>query len=434
MRNNFSTVALTEPPGKENFTLDHPNASRSVTIQAAGSVLPAERIHMTRHRPHIALETTQPRAFGNGFISGVASVALGLLGLAAVLCFLFPSSLTMPELRALYPIPQVRALLHVVLVASFLAGAVSVTLRYNKALGLTGLGLTLAAALLGGSRVPLDDEVARGPFLGLDWALLNLLAYSAVYIPLERAFARRPEQPLFRRGFGTDLTYFLVSSLFVQLMTLLTLRPAMVLFDDLRHPAVTTWVAGLPFWAQVPAVLFVADLTQYWLHRAFHRVPWLWRFHAIHHSAEEMDWLAGSRLHLVDAVTTRAATYVPIYVLGFSEAAVFAYVLWVVIQATAIHANVSWKLRWLGPWLATPAFHHWHHAAEVADKNFAVHLPWLDRLFGTYHLPEHWPAGYGLAGGATMPEGYLQQMVHPFRPRPASATIGVSSPADVAQR
>jgi lathosterol oxidase len=210
--------------------------------------------------------------------------------------------------------------------------------------------------------------------------------------------------------------------LLVQLTTLLTMKPAMVLFDWARPAVLAAWISGLPFLVQFGAVLFVADLTQYWVHRAFHGLPWLWRFHAIHHSAEDMDWLAGSRLHLVDAVVTRAVTYVPIYVLGFGDPAIFAYVLWVVIQATSIHANVRWELRPLRHLLATPAFHHWHHSAEPAavDKNFAVHLPVLDRLFGTYYLPERWPASYGLAGGR-VPPGYLRQMAYPFQRRDAES-------------
>jgi lathosterol oxidase len=376
-------------------------------------------------RPHLSLETTEPRAFGHGWISGIASVILGLVGFGAVLCFRFPSYLTMPELRGLYPIPYVRALLHLFLVAAFVLGALSVCLRYNKALGLTGITLTLAAVLLGGSRVPLDGELTSGPFLGLDWSLLSLIGYSAVYVPLERLFARDPSQPIVRRGFGTDLTYFFVSSLLVQITTLLTMKPAMVFFAWARPDALAAWVAELPFLVQVPALLFVADVTQYWVHRAFHRIPWLWRFHAIHHSAECMDWLAGSRLHLVDAVATRAITYVPIYLLGFGEPALFAYVLWVVVQATFIHANVRWELRPLRNLLATPAFHHWHHSAEpeAVDKNFAVHLPVLDRLFGTYHLPDRWPKSYGLVGDA-VPPGYVRQMTYPFRhqgaPEPAA--------------
>lgn len=370
-----------------------------------------------RDRPHVSLQTTQPTSFGHGWISGVLSVMLGVVGLGAVLCFHFPAYLTFAELRSHYPVPIVRAALHVVLVTSFLLGAVSVCLRYNKALGLAGIAFTLVAASLGGSRVPLDGELANGPFLGLDWFLLNLIGYSVVYIPLERLFALRPEQPIFRRAWRTDLAYFFVSTLAVQLTTLLTMKPAMVFFDWARNDAIVAWVSGLPFVVQFFAILFLSDLTQYWVHRAFHQVPFLWRFHAIHHSVEDMDWLAGSRLHIVDAATTRATTYVPIYILGFAEPALYAYVVWVVVQATFIHANVFWKFRPIRGLLATPAFHHWHHSAEpeAVNKNFAVHLPLLDWLFGTYHLPDRWPASYGLADSGAVPPGYVKQFVFPFR-------------------
>ncbi len=360
---------------------------------------------------------SEPTHFGSGWISGVLSTALGAIGLGAVLCFLNPSLFTMPELRGLYPIPYVRALLHLFLVGAFVLGAISVVLRRSKILGLTGMTFTLIAALLGGSQVPIQGELRTGPFLGLDWLLLNLMAYSALFIPLERLFALHPEQPIFRPTWRTDLVYFAVSSLLVQLTTLLTLKPAMVFFDWASHPAIRQWVAGLPFAVQFVAILFVSDLVQYWVHRLFHRIPVLWRFHAIHHSAETMDWLAGSRLHLVDVAVTRGLTYVPIYVLGFAEAPVFAYVVFVSVQATFIHANVRFEfrpLRWL---LATPQFHHWHHAAEpqAVDKNFAVHLPILDWAFGTAYMPRRWPASYGIAGGQSVPDGFGRQFVHPFR-------------------
>jgi sterol desaturase/sphingolipid hydroxylase (fatty acid hydroxylase superfamily) len=368
-------------------------------------------------RHHVSLQTTEPASFGHGWISGVLSVALGIIGLGAVLCFHFPSWFTMPALRELYPLPYVRAVLHLVLVASFVLGSVSVCLRWNKALGLSGIALTLIAALLGGSRIPVEGELHEGPFLGLDWFLLNLIIYSAVYVPLERAFAHRPEQPIFRRGWRTDLTYFFLNTLLIQMTSLLTLKPAMVLFDWARHPQIVEWITALPLPLQIIGVLLIADFTQYWVHRAFHGVPWLWRFHAVHHSAEEMDWLAGSRLHLVDAITTRATTYIPVYVLGFSEPAIIVYVIVVVIQATFIHANLRWEFRPIRRFIATPSFHHWHHSdkREAVDKNFSVHTPVWDWLFGTYYLPDHWPESYGLSGGRRVPSGWLRQFIYPFR-------------------
>ena len=164
------------------------------------------------------MTTPASRACGSGWLSGVLSVTLGTIGLGAVFCFHYPSLLTMPELRGLYPVPLIRALLHLVLVSSFIAGVISVCLRHRKILGMAGISLTLIAALLGGSRVPLDGELQIGPFLGLDWFLLYLIAYSAVFIPLERLFARLPEQDVFRRGWRTDLAYFFLSALLVQVI------------------------------------------------------------------------------------------------------------------------------------------------------------------------------------------------------------------------
>jgi lathosterol oxidase len=367
----------------------------------------------------LSTRTIEPTAFGSGWISGVLSAALGLLGLGAVLCFHFPEFLTTPEARALYPVPWVRALLHLVLVGAFVLGAISLTLRRNKMLGTVGVTCTLVAALLGGSRVPVGDELQKGPFLGLDWFLLNLIVYSVVFLPLERLFARLPQQGVFRPGWRTDLTYFFVSALLVQLTTILTLKPAMVLFDWAAMPAVQDTIRAWPGIVQFVLLIVVADVTQYWVHRTFHAVPALWRFHAVHHSADHMDWLAGSRLHLVDVAVTRGLTYVPIYLLGFADGPLVAYLVVVSAQATFIHANVRFTFGPLKYLVATPQFHHWHHAAEreAIDKNFAVHLPIIDMLFGTAHMPDRWPSAYGIGSGPQPPPGYLRQLLWPFRPR-----------------
>lgn len=344
---------------------------------------------------------------------------LGIAAFGAVLCLRFPQYLTHAELRQFYAIGYVRAIVHVMLVASFLLGSASAFLRANKALALTGIGFTLAAALLGGSQARIGGSVGSGSWLGLDFFVLNLLLYSAVFIPLERLFALRQEQAVFRRQWVVDLTYFFINSLLIEILTILTLKPALILFDWARVEWVSSAAGSLPLIAQVPALLLVADFTQYWVHRAFHAVPVMWPFHAIHHSIEEMDWLAGSRLHLLDVILTRGLTYVPIFVLGFSEHALMVYVFIVAAQATFIHANVRWQFRPLRRFVATPAFHHWHHSAELeaVDKNFAVHTPIWDILFGTYYLPDRWPAAYGLHNERNVPARWMTQLVYPFRRR-----------------
>jgi lathosterol oxidase len=370
--------------------------------------------------PTLSIETREPTSAGHGFISGLLSALLGIAGFGAVLCLRYPQYLTHAELREFYLLGYLRPVIHLTLVASFVLGTISACLRANKALALTGIGFTLAAALLGGSQVPLaGDPGAAASWLGVDFFVLNLLVYSAVFIPLERLFALRTAQPVFRRQWVVDLTYFFINSLLIEVLTLLTLSPALMLFGWARVASITAVVASMPLWVQVPALVLVADFTQYWVHRTFHAVPALWHFHAIHHSTEHMDWLAGSRLHLADVIVTRGLTYVPIFVLGFSQAALMIYVFLVAAQATFIHANVRWEFRPLRRIVATPAFHHWHHSVEreAIDRNFAVHTPLWDLLFGTYYLPDRWPAGYGLAAGPAVPGRWLTQLIYPFRRR-----------------
>jgi lathosterol oxidase len=359
----------------------------------------------------------EPRHLGTGWLAGTASVFCGLLGLGAVACLHFPELLTHAELRARYPMPVVRALIQAVIGAGFLLGFVAALLRRRKILAATGIALSLAASLLGGADVPIDGPPGGRVYLGLDWFLLNLLLLAVVFVPVERAVPLRPEQGVFRPGWTTDTLHFFVSHLLVQLTTLLTVMPASVLAAAAAGRWLQQAIQAQPLALQLVEIVVVADFGEYAIHRLFHAVPALWRFHRVHHSSTCLDWLAGSRLHLVDVVGTRACTLVPIVLLGFAPPAVYAYVVFVSFHAVFIHANVRVCGGALERWLVLPRFHHWHHGAapEAIDKNFAVHLPWIDRLFGTHHLPaDRWPEVYGIAGDP-VPEGYLAQVTAPFR-------------------
>ena len=360
--------------------------------------------------------------FGTGWISGVTGIALSGAGLFTVLCIQFPTLFTMPMLREFYPLPIIRALLHIVLVSGFLFGVLSLSLRKRKVFGAVAILFALIAGLLGGSQIELPgadalNESKSLPSLSLDWFLLNLMFWCAVFIPLERWFALRREQPVFRHGWRTDLAYFFVSALAVQWVTIVTMKPAQVLFAWVLDEQWRVSIGQQPLWLQIIEILLITDFVQYWAHRAFHRIPFLWRFHAIHHSAERMDWLAGSRLHIVDIVVTRGLSYMPLFALGFADAALLGYGVIVTLQATLIHANVRFQFGPLRYWLVTPQFHHWHHSDqdEALDKNFAVHLPIWDWLFGSYYLPgEQWPASYGVKGEKP-PEGFFRQLFWPFK-------------------
>jgi sterol desaturase/sphingolipid hydroxylase (fatty acid hydroxylase superfamily) len=180
---------------------------------------------------------------------------------------------------------------------------------------------------------------------------------------------------------------------------------------------------GAGFWPRAFAALVAGEIGYYWGHRLMHAVPFLWRFHAIHHSPEHIDFLVNTRAHPVDLTFGRLCSFVPIYALGLAQPAsadggiigiipilvTLAGVVW----AFFIHANLGWRLGPLEWVITTPRFHHWHHAMEPANRNYASMLPVLDRIFGTSHLPKRqWPPRYGITGA--VPESWADQLVQPL--------------------
>jgi sterol desaturase/sphingolipid hydroxylase (fatty acid hydroxylase superfamily) len=374
-------------------------------------------------RSRLARELEAPpalRRFGRGWISGVLGLALGATGLALVLSVRLPGTFALPELRAWHDDPWFRFALHAVLLGGFACALLSLILRPRKLLGTGAAAVTLLAVGLGGSRSTALSPDPTPLFLGLDFFVLNVLFTGLLFIPVERLFPHRAEQGIFRAEWREDLFYYLVSSLLVQALTFLTFAPGGALLGLLPLTGVRAWVGGLPFLLQFGAIMFLTDFMQYWVHRAFHRIPWLWKFHAVHHSARHMDWMAGARMHFLEILVLRSVTVLPMFVLGFSPNAVNAYILLVYLYSTFVHANVSWRFPWVESLLVTPRFHHWHHGLEdeAVDVNFAVHFPLLDRLFGTYFFPrDRWPEGYGVAGHP-VPRGYWAQFKYPFRRGP----------------
>jgi sterol desaturase/sphingolipid hydroxylase (fatty acid hydroxylase superfamily) len=353
-----------------------------------------------------------------GLAPGVVGFALAAMSLLGVLAFHFPEYLTTPELRRRYDVQWLR---HLLLGALLLAGVLSVAqvlIGRLRWLATLSFALVLAAAALGGHAVTVDPDFPTGtPYIGLDWLLLDLLGSAALFIFIEKARPLRADQPVFRPDWQTDLSHFAVTHLLVGLLMLATNGIAHRLVGSVSAHGVQAIVQSLPFAPALVLAVIWADLVQYAVHRTFHRVPWLWRFHAVHHSARTMDWLAGSRLHLMEVLITRSLVLAALLMAGFTRGVVDAYIVIVGLHAVLNHANLDLRLGPLRHLIVTPSYHHWHHACEPAavDRNFAAHCPLIDRVFGTQlrDVPA-WPSRYGVIED-DVPSGFWAQMVHPFR-------------------
>ncbi|MDR3385645.1 MAG: sterol desaturase family protein [Rudaea sp.] len=360
--------------------------------------------------------------FGQGIIATVIALSLGFLCLLGVLAFHFPQYLTTPELRHEYSVDVLRqTLLFALLVAGGLSLA-NLILGNRRTLNTVAFAFVFLAVALGGSRVPVGDFPDHTPYIGLDWFILDLLGSTLLFVVIEKLFPLYKEQVVFRTEWQTDLKHFAINHFLVGLILLTVNFLIHHVFGWLVRSDFQQAVQHIWFVPQLLLCILVADLAQYWTHRAYHEVPYFWRYHAVHHSAKTMDWLAGSRQHMLELVVTRILVLAPLFVLGFSESVVNAYIIIVGFQAVFNHANVH--LPW-GPLkyvIVTPDFHHWHHASddEAIDRNYAAHYAFLDHLFGTaVKVPasKPFPEKYGVVGDY-MPDGFLNQQMFPFRAKP----------------
>jgi len=354
---------------------------------------------------------------GKGLVSGVVALSLAVLCFLGVLVFHFPEYLSTPQLRKAYNVDVMRQLLYWSMVIAGGLALFNIVLGRARWLALGAFTLIAVSALLGGHKVPVNDFPDNTPYIGLDWFVLDLLGSSLIFIFIEKLFALRKDQPVFRPEWQTDLHHFIVNHMIVGFVLLATNLMVHKLFGWAANDGVRGWVANLNFVVALFLIVLVADLVQYWTHRAYHEVPLLWRLHAVHHSVKSMDWLAGSRQHILELLITRTLVLAPIYVLGFSKEVIDAYIVIVGFQAVFNHANVSVRLGPLRYVIVTPNFHHWHHSQdkEALDRNYAAHFAFLDHLFGTaVKSDREWPEAYGVLGDY-VPNGYVKQLAFPFR-------------------
>lgn len=234
-------------------------------------------------------------------------------------------------------------------------------------------------------------------------------------VPFEKAMPRHKGQRVRRPAIGTDLAHGLVTPI---------VAPAGLVVAGALGVFSLAWLPGLalrPLVGQIPSLaqmllgLVLFDLLIYWTHRFSHEVPFLWRFHAIHHSTETLDWVSGLRGHPFDGVIL-APAFVFLLAAGFSPEYAGAITVIQILSGLFLHANVRWRLRPLHRLIITPEFHHWHHTNEptAMHSNYSVFLPIWDIAFGTYFMPANRrPETYGV--DEYIPSGVVGQLLWPLR-------------------
>ncbi|MEH6442807.1 MAG: sterol desaturase family protein [Oceanospirillaceae bacterium] len=355
--------------------------------------------------------------FGEGAISGYIAAMLAVLCFFGVLSFHYPQYLTTPELRVNYNTELLRQLLFVCLILSGSLGLLNFVRNKNKRLGLFAWFFVLLSIAFGGHEVEVGEYQSSMIYLGMDWFILDMLGSTLIFVFIEKLIPHRKQQSVLRPHWQGDLNHFFVNHLLVGIILLITNLFVHNAFGWAVFASVQGFINQMPLWLQIFSIVLIADLAQYVTHKFYHEVPVLWRFHAVHHSAKYMDWLAGSRQHILELIVTRSLVLTPIFLLGFSKQVIDLYVIIVGIQAVFNHANVRINFGWLKYIIVTPQFHHWHHSSDDAaiDRNYAAHFSFLDYLFGSaVKGQKEWPEAYGVVGDY-VPEGMYKQQKFPFK-------------------
>ncbi len=258
----------------------------------------------------------------------------------------------------------------------------------------------------------------HGILQSLKWFALCFVLFSL----LGRYFACNQGQKLWTRESANNAFYWLVPPLFYGYAFQLMAVGVLLLAFDFDPDRVRKFAleggapSHLPLWLQVALILVVSDCIQYWLHRGFHGAR-LWKFHAIHHAQEHVDWATSVRFHPVNYLLYATTTAVATVLMGFSTEAFVLLQPFNILYSCMVHANLNWTFGPLRYVFASPVFHRWHHtsADEGGNKNFAPTFPVLDLIFGTFYMPKgKLPEVYGITGNP-VPESILGQMAYPFR-------------------
>jgi len=245
-------------------------------------------------------------------------------------------------------------------------------------------------------------------------AIVRVLSFTVLaglaFAPLEQLYGRHRGP---RPGRLADLGFATLGELLVHAAMLGLLGSVLALLDAIAlEDPLLVGVGPRPvrIVAEVALGLLVFELVGYAYHRLAHVVPWMWRLHEVHHSAERMDWLASFRQHPLEIILVTLAQNAPLVLLGLPLGSHALVLLALRLDTVFVHADLRVPRGWWSEVIATPGFHHRHHQRDGAVRNYAAMFPWLDRLFGTYDGAPAGPVGLPHA----TPQRFWALLVLPF--------------------
>lgn len=255
-----------------------------------------------------------------------------------------------------------------------------------------------------------------------------LILISLLIWAVEILFPWRRGQAIFRKDFWLDAFYMFFNFFLFSLVAYNALSNiAVELFNSLLglvgiENLVALELSSWPRWSQFLIMFVVADFVQWNVHRMLHKVPWMWEFHKVHHSVEQMGFAAHLRFHFMETIIYKTVQYIPLAMLGFGIQDFFIIHMIALLIGHINHANLNVSYGPLKYILNNPVMHIWHHAKDLPQGsygvNFGLSLSIWDYLFGTDYIPSD---GRDIALGfekiEKYPNGFWNHLIEPFRSR-----------------
>jgi sterol desaturase/sphingolipid hydroxylase (fatty acid hydroxylase superfamily) len=255
-----------------------------------------------------------------------------------------------------------------------------------------------------------------------------LLGASIVIWLLEMRFPWRKDQPKIRQDFWLDAFYLFWNYFLFSLVAYSALSMVFVeLFTDFLSllgvkNLVAIEVGHFPNWLKLVLIFVIRDFLQWNIHRLLHRVPWMWEFHKVHHSTEEMGFAALMRYHFMENIIYRSLEYIPLAMIGFGIHDFFIVHIFTLVLGQFGHSNLFIPMGPMKYILNGPQMHLWHHAKHFPKShpfgfNFGISLSLWDFLFHTNYYPhddKDLPVGLS-DEDANFPRDFVGQIVQPFQ-------------------
>lgn len=245
------------------------------------------------------------------------------------------------------------------------------------------------------------------------WCLLAIASSAVLLVLLERIFPYTNGQAFMREGFFDDFALYTIAQSYV--LGIVIFSGVIVWMDRVSGLSRMHLISRWPLWLQVAFFVITHDIYIYWMHRWQHHNQFMWRLHEAHHSGKDVDWLSGSRSHLLEILINQTVEFAPIILLGASPDVIPLKGAISAVWGMYIHANLNVRTGRLQLIINGPEMHRWHHTPTKGMKsNFGTKLAIWDWMFGTAYLPEEHAKEYGIK--TWFPKRYIPQTLYAFRP------------------